>query len=183
MPADVRRRWDAARGVVEVRRPSNKGNGMTYDADLNLIVCEHATSSLVRERPGGRREVLASHSTTRNSTARTMSACIRAARSIFQTPGTAACRSMASSGRASSASRASIALPPAGAHRNWWSNRIFSSSRTASASRRTKKRLYVNDTVQALIRVFDVAPDGSLANARVFASGIRSELEPGLPYA
>ena len=61
MPADVRRRWDAARGVREVRRPSNKCNGMTYDADLNLIVCEHATSSLVRERPDGRREVLASH--------------------------------------------------------------------------------------------------------------------------
>ena len=34
---------------------------MTYDAELNLIVCEHATSSLVRERPDGRREVLASH--------------------------------------------------------------------------------------------------------------------------
>ena len=57
MPADVRRRWDATRGVVEVKRPSNKCNGMTYDADLNLIVCEHATSSLIRERPDGRREV------------------------------------------------------------------------------------------------------------------------------
>src|SRR5271169_2410019 len=34
---------------------------MTYDADLNLIVCEHATSMLVRERPDGRREILASH--------------------------------------------------------------------------------------------------------------------------
>jgi gluconolactonase len=61
MPADVRRRWDSTRGVAEVRRPSNKCNGMTYDADLNLIVCEHATSSLIRERPDGRREVLASH--------------------------------------------------------------------------------------------------------------------------
>ncbi len=61
MPADVRRRWDARGGVREVRRPSNKHNGMTYDADLNLIVCEHATSSLVRERPDGRREVLATH--------------------------------------------------------------------------------------------------------------------------
>jgi gluconolactonase len=61
MPGDVRRRWDARRGVAEVKRPSNKCNGMTYDAELNLIVCEHATSSLVRERPDGRREVLASH--------------------------------------------------------------------------------------------------------------------------
>ena len=53
MPADVRRRWDQRGGVREVKRPSNKCNGMTYDADLNLIVCEHATSSLVRERPDG----------------------------------------------------------------------------------------------------------------------------------
>src|SRR5688500_1421102 len=49
MPADVRRRWDARGGVREVRRPANKCNGMTYDGDLNLIVCEHATSTLVRE--------------------------------------------------------------------------------------------------------------------------------------
>ena len=49
-PADVRRRWDQRGGVREVKRPSNKCNGMTYDADLNLIVCEHATSSLVRDR-------------------------------------------------------------------------------------------------------------------------------------
>ena len=54
MPADVRRRWDQRGGVREVKRPSNKCNGMTYDEDLNLIVCEHATSSLVRERPDGR---------------------------------------------------------------------------------------------------------------------------------
>ena len=61
MPGDVRRRWDPEHGVAEVKRPANKCNGMTYDADLNLIVCEHATSMLVRERPDGRREVLASH--------------------------------------------------------------------------------------------------------------------------
>src|SRR5271157_735406 len=60
MPADVRRRYDERGGVREVMRPSNKCNGMTYDANLGLIICEHATSSLVRERDG-RREVLASH--------------------------------------------------------------------------------------------------------------------------
>ena len=42
-------------------------------------------------------------------------------------------------------------------------------------------RLYVNDTVQALIRVFDVSTYGSLMNGRVFASGIVSEREPGVP--
>ena len=42
-------------------RPSNKCNGITYDADLNLLVCEHVTSSLVRERPDGARETIATH--------------------------------------------------------------------------------------------------------------------------
>ena len=60
MPGDVRRRYDGS-GVKEVMKPANKCNGMTYDAELNLIVCEHATSTLVRERPDGRREVIASH--------------------------------------------------------------------------------------------------------------------------
>src|SRR6201988_1627161 len=61
MPGDVRRRWSERDGVTEVRRPNNKGNGMVYDADGNLLVCEHVTSSLVRERPDGVRETLAFH--------------------------------------------------------------------------------------------------------------------------
>lgn len=54
MPADVRRRWREPDGVTEIRRPSNKCNGMTYDGAGNLYVCEHATSRLVRETPQDR---------------------------------------------------------------------------------------------------------------------------------
>ena len=61
MPGDVRRKWSAKEGIKEVMRPSNKGNGLTYDEKGNLLVCEHATSTLVRERPNGKRETLASH--------------------------------------------------------------------------------------------------------------------------
>ena len=46
---------------IEVRNPSNKCNGMTYDGAGNLYVCEHVTSSLVRETPDGGRQVLATH--------------------------------------------------------------------------------------------------------------------------
>jgi len=60
MPADVRRRWDR-HGIREVMRPSNKANGLTLDAELNLLACEHATSAVVRFRRDGRREVLATH--------------------------------------------------------------------------------------------------------------------------
>jgi sugar lactone lactonase YvrE len=61
MPADIRRKYSPDGSVVEMANPANKCNGMTYDANLNLIVCEHVTSRLVRESPDGRSETIASH--------------------------------------------------------------------------------------------------------------------------
>ena len=61
MPADKRRRWHPEEGVTVLRDPSNKCNGMTRDNEDNLIVCEHVTSSVVREKPDGTRETIASH--------------------------------------------------------------------------------------------------------------------------
>src|SRR5437764_12396287 len=60
MPGDKRRRWHPEEGVEVLRDPSNKCNGMTRDNDGNLIVCEHVTSSVVREKPDGTRETIAS---------------------------------------------------------------------------------------------------------------------------
>jgi gluconolactonase len=66
MPMDVRRKWTEDGGIVEVMRPANKCNGMTLDSDLNLIVCEHWTSQVVRARLNAdgteaSRETIASH--------------------------------------------------------------------------------------------------------------------------
>src|ERR1700761_7049443 len=63
MPGDTRRRFDA-KGVAEQAKPPNKGDGMTYDKDLNLQGCEHPPSRVARFVGGaeGKREVLASHS-------------------------------------------------------------------------------------------------------------------------
>jgi gluconolactonase len=58
--ADTRRRWSEADGATVARHPSHKGNGMTYDADMSLVICEHATSRVTRER-NGTAEVIASH--------------------------------------------------------------------------------------------------------------------------
>ena len=61
MPGDVRRKFTPGGTVVEVRNFSNKCNGMTYDADLNLLVCEHVTSSSCASAPTVSREMLAQH--------------------------------------------------------------------------------------------------------------------------
>ena len=41
--------------------------------------------------------------------------------------------------------------------------------RTDFASRRTKTILYIDDTARMHIRAFDVQPDGTLGNGRIFA--------------
>jgi gluconolactonase len=61
IPADVMLRWDPAAGVGEARRPHNQGNGMTRDGLGRLVVCEHATHSVVRREPDGSWVTLASH--------------------------------------------------------------------------------------------------------------------------
>jgi gluconolactonase len=61
MPGDTRRRWTEAGGVEVVAHPSNKGNGLSWDLEGRLLICEHATSSLIRIEADGSRTVLASH--------------------------------------------------------------------------------------------------------------------------
>jgi gluconolactonase len=61
MPGDTRRRWTPAGGVEVVAHPSNKGNGLSYDLEGRLLICEHSTSSLIRIEADGSRTVLASH--------------------------------------------------------------------------------------------------------------------------
>jgi gluconolactonase len=61
MPGDTRRRWTKAGGVEVLAHPSNKGNGLSYDLEGRLLICEHTTSSLIRIEPDGSRTVLASH--------------------------------------------------------------------------------------------------------------------------
>jgi gluconolactonase len=181
MPADVRRRWDARRGVVEVRRPSNKCNGMTYDAELNLIVCEHATSSLIRERADGRREVLASHFQGQELNSPN-DVCVHSSGGIyFSDPwygrmpvyGVERPRQLGFQGV--------YRVPPGGGEPMLLVDRELFDQPNGLCFSPDEQRLYVNDTTQALIRVFDVETNGALSNPRLFASGIRSELEPGVP--
>ena len=61
MPGDTRRRWTRSGGVEVLAHPSNKGNGLSYDLEGRLLICEHSTSSLIRVEADGTRTVLASH--------------------------------------------------------------------------------------------------------------------------
>ena len=169
MPMDIRRRWSAKDGVIEVRNPANKCNGMTYDGHGNLYVCEHVTSALVKETPNGERHVLATHwqGKTLNSP---NDVVVRADGSVYFTDPTY--------GR----------MPVFGLERKQELDfqGVYRVSTDGTLHREAhdftqpnglcfspdEKTLYVNDTERAHIRAFDVAPDGSLSHSRVWAEHI-----------
>ncbi len=171
---------DPARGVAEVRRPANKCNGMTYDADLNLIVCEHATSSLVRERPDGRREILASRFEGKELNSPN-DVCVRSDGSItFTDPWYGRMPGFGVERPRELGFQGVYRVTPDGALQLLVDRNLFDQPNGLCFSP-DEKKLYVNDTEKALIRAFAVATDGSLTGGEVFASGIRSETEPGVP--
>jgi gluconolactonase len=182
MPGDVRRQVTLDGTVTEVRNPSFKCNGMTLDADLNLIVCEHVTSQLIRERTDGVREILAFHYGGKYLNSPN-DVCVRSDGTIyFSDPwygrfpgfGIERARELGWQGV--------FMIPPGGGQDELTllvpedefempNGLCFSPDESL---------MYINDTPAANIKVFDVNADGTLANGRMFAEGIGDgDLEKG----
>lgn len=61
MPGDIMRRWSAAGGVEIFRQPCNTANGNAYDQAGRMLTCEHASSSVTCTEADGAITVLATH--------------------------------------------------------------------------------------------------------------------------
>ncbi|MEM1288774.1 MAG: isochorismatase family protein [Pseudomonadota bacterium] len=182
MPADVRRRLDPS-GVREVLNPSHKGNGMTYDAGLNLLVCEHSTSSVARFSPDGTRTVLCSHFEGRELNSPN-DLCVKSDGSIwFTDPWYGRMPGFGIERPRDLGWQGVFRLPPdhtPGAEPQLVVDRYTFTMPNGLCFCPTEEKLYINDTEQANIRVYDIQGD-RLANGRVFASGIKDSLLPGVP--
>ncbi len=184
MPGDVRRKYTPDGTVVEMMRPANKCNGMTYDGDLNLLVCEHVTSSLVRERPDGRRETLAYHWDGKYLNSPN-DVCVRSDGTIyFSDPWYGRFAGFGIERERELGWQGIFRIPPGGGqdelalalHENEFdmpNGLCFSPDESL---------LYVNDTPRAHIKVWDVEADGSLVNGRMFFEGVGTGvIEEGIP--
>ncbi|MEM0990219.1 MAG: isochorismatase family protein [Pseudomonadota bacterium] len=184
IPASIRRRWTPDGRVEEILNPSNKGNGMTYDADLNLLVCEHATSSVVRFRPDGTREVLASHFEGKELNSPN-DICVKSDGSIYFTdPTYGRMEGFGVPRELEQGFQGVYRLPPGhqpGDEPQLVSDRYTFTQPNGLCFSPCERWMWVNDTIQENIRMFDVATDGSLTNGRVFASGIQEDARAGVP--
>lgn len=182
MPGDVRRRWSEADGVREVMRPSNKCNGLTYDAEGNLLVCEHTTSLLVRERPDGARETVASHFQGKELNSPN-DVVVRSDGSIyFSDPWFGRMPVFGLERERELGFQGVYRVPPGGGDPELVVGRDEYEQPNGLCFSPDESLLYVNDTPKAYIKVYDVNPDGSLANGRMFFEGIGSGIiEEGIP--
>jgi gluconolactonase len=180
MPGDIRRRYDRT-GVHTAMQPANKCNGMTYDGELNRIVCEHATSTVVRERPDGRRETIASHFEGRELNSPNDVVVKSDGAIYFSDPwygrmpvyGVERPRQLGFQGV--------YRIPPSGGAPELLTERTLFEQPNGLCFCPDESKLYINDTVQQNIRVFQVLPNGKLGVGRIFASGIASATEAGVP--
>jgi gluconolactonase len=173
MPGDVRRRWDAENGVTEVANPSNKGNGMTFDLDGKLIVCEHVTSSVVRMDPDGTgsgREVLASHYGDRELNAPNDVVVKRDGAIYFSDPTYGRMPGFGIERDQDLDFQGVYRIPPGGGDTQLLADDFGQPNGLCFST--DESLLYVNDTEKAHIRVFDVQDDGTIVNSRVLADGI-----------
>ena len=170
MPGDTRRRWAPGDGVSEVRKPSNKCNGMAYDADGNLLVCEHATSSLVKEAPDGSRTVLASHwkgkeLNSPNDVIVALNGDIYFSDPVYgRMPGFGVERDQ-------DLDFQGVYRIPAGTDELQLVADDFDQPNGMCMSP-DESVLYINDTARAHIRAYPVGPNGPFGQGRVFIEGV-----------
>lgn len=178
---NARWRWDARSGVSESRRPSNKGNGMTRDADGNLVICQYDPSGVVRESPNGQREMLASHYQGKELNSPNDVVVADDGSVYFTDP---------SYGRAGGHSLEGVRprdLDYQGVYR------ISPDGEVSLVVSRDEFEmpnglcfgpgesvLYIDDTPRGEVKVFDVDASGGLSNGRIFAV-LRDDSRPGVP--
>ena len=170
MPADVRRKWTPDGNVVEVMNPSNKCNGMTYDADLNLLVCEHSTSSVVRERPDGTRETLATHYRGKELNSPNDIVVHSSGAIYFSDPSYGRWPGFGIEREQDLDFQGVYRLPAGGGDPALLVDDFGEPNGLCFSP--DESLLYINDTPNAFIRVFDVQGDGTIATGRLFAKEI-----------
>lgn len=170
MPGDHMRKWTPDGHVTTFRRPCNKANGNVYDAEGRLVTCEHNTSRVVRTELDGSTTVLATHwegkeLNSPNDIIQAMDGSF-----IFTDPSYGRMEGYGLLRDPELDFRGVYRIRPdrPNGHELELLADDFGQPNGLCLTR-DGKTLLVNDTERAHIRCFEVTPEGTLANSRVWA--------------
>lgn len=176
MPGDHMRRWSAGAGISTFRQPCNKANGNAYDGQGRMVTCEHSTSRVTRTELDGSITTLASHwqGTALNSP---NDIIVGQDGAIWFTDPTYGRMEHFGLPREQELDFQGVyRIAPDGALSLVADDFGQPNGLCFSLDQR---RLFINDTDNGHIRVFDVQADGSLSGGAVWATP--SGDEPGAP--
>jgi gluconolactonase len=166
MPGDHLRKWTPSGGVTTFRKPCNKSNGLTWDNDGRLLVCEHASSTVTRTERDGSSTVLASHWQGKELNSPNDIVCGSDAAIWFSDPTYGRLEHYGVPREPQLGFRGVYRIAPEGGLTLLADDFGQPNGLCLSLDER---RLFVNDTDRQHIRVFDVRPDGSASGGRVWA--------------
>jgi gluconolactonase len=175
---DTRWRWSEAEGATIAERPNFIGNGMVYTADGDLLVCEHASSTVVQIAANGWRRPIAFHyrGTYLNSP---NDVVVRSDGLVyFSDPNYGRWDHAVGVARKFELGFQGVfRVPLSGGEVELVVAEDEFEQPNGLCFSPDESTLYINDLDD--VKAFDVAPDGSLRNPRVFHSGMGSHEIPG----
>lgn len=183
IPDDRRFRWSAASGAELVEFPTFKGNGMAYDVEGRLIVCEHVSSAVTRIHADGFREMVCfHHGGTYLNSPNDLVSRKRDGYIYFTDPDYGRWNDWIGSERTPLLGFTAVfRVPHEGGPAELVTEPGEFEQPNGLCFSPDESKLYVNDSPRAHIKVFDVADDGRLVDGRVLADGIGGTIEGGSP--
>lgn len=177
MPGDHLRRWSEKGGVTTFRKPCNKSNGLAWDSQGRLLTCEHASSCVTRTEADGKITVLASHYDSKALNSPNDLAVKSDGAIYFSDPTYGRMEHYGLPREPELSFRGVYRLSPDGKTLTLLADDFGQPNGVCFSF--DERTLFVNDTERQHIRAFDVKPDGSIANSRVWAATVGDA--PGAP--
>jgi gluconolactonase len=174
IPGDARWRWTRAGGMELDLAPTFKGNGMAFDNDGQLLVCEQVSSCLVRFREG-RRELVAHHYRGKYLNSPNDVVTRGSDGSIYFTdPDYGRWNDWIGQQRSKDGVgfRGLYRVPPGDGELELLAPEDEFDQPNGLCFSPDERLLYVNDSGKLKVKVFDVHADGSLGPARVIQEGV-----------
>jgi len=168
MPGDHMRRWSAGEGVTTFRKPSNKANGNTYDAEGRIVTCEHATSRVTRTEKDGSITVLATHWQGKELNSPNDIVVKKDASIYFTDPSFGRLEYFGVPREQQLDFQGVYRVQPDGSGLQLLTDELIQPNGLCFS--RDESKLFVNDTERQQIRVYDVAADGTLGTGRIWGS-------------
>ena len=172
IPGDRRFKWTEGAGAELVMFPTFKGNGMAYDVEGRLIVCEHVNSEVTRFHDNGWRETVCFHhdgvylNSPNDLVSRKRDGYI-----YFTDPDYGRWNDWIGSKREPLLGfKGVFRVPHEGGEAQLVVSRDEFEQPNGLCFSPDESLMYVNDSPRAEVKVFEVADDGTLVNGRILMS-------------